>query len=79
MGRTRGPHRGRVWLTAFVTGMAVLGCAPTLVFVKDSTQRVEIDGVSVLPPAGQTWYIVPGGSREVLFGRQPPKPPTISR
>lgn len=75
MGNTRGPHGGRAWFTALVTGMAVLGCAPALVAVKDPTQRVEIGGVSVLPPTGQTWYIGRPGSRQVVFGRRPPEPP----
>jgi hypothetical protein len=41
----------------------------------DPTQRVELNGVSVLPPAGQTWYAGPRDRHHVMFGRVPPEPP----
>jgi hypothetical protein len=54
--------------------MALVGCAPALVAV-NPTQRVELDGVWVLPPAGQTWYVGPRDRQHVVFGRKPPQPP----
>ena len=72
-------HEGRrprrPWLAAVMAGVAVAGYAPALVAVKDPTPRVEIDGVSVLPPAGQTWYVGPRGPRHVVFMRRPPDSP----
>jgi hypothetical protein len=62
-----------------VAGVAVAGCAPTLVAVTNPTQRVEMDGVSVLPPAGQTWYVGPRDSRHILFIRRPPDSPHTIR
>lgn len=66
---------GRAWLAAVVAGVAVAGCAPTLVAVKDPTQRAEMDGVSVLPSAGQPWHVGPRDSRHILFMRRPPDSP----
>jgi hypothetical protein len=67
-------QRARAGMAALVAGMAVVGCAPTLVAV-NPTQRVELDGVSVLPPAGQSWYVGPRDGRHIMFGRMPPRPP----
>jgi hypothetical protein len=53
----------------------VAGCTASLVAVKDPTQRVEIDGLSVLPPAGQTWYVASADARRVAFARRPPELP----
>jgi hypothetical protein len=64
----------RAWLAVLVVGMAIAGCAPTLVAV-NPTQRVELDGVSVLPPVGQTWYVGPHDGRHITFGRRPPESP----
>jgi hypothetical protein len=64
----------RAWLAVLVAGMAIAGCAPKFVAV-NPTQRVELDGVSVLPPVGQTWYVGPHDGRHVIFGRRPPQPP----
>jgi hypothetical protein len=65
--------RAHVWMVALFAGVAV-GCVPTLVAV-NPTQRVELDGVSVLPPAGQTWYFGPHDGRHIIFGRMPPQSP----
>src|SRR5262245_33060600 len=61
-------------IRVLMTAMAVAGCAPTLMAV-NSARRVDLDGVSVLPPAGQTWYLGPRDRRHVLFVRKPPLPP----
>ena len=57
-----------------MAALAVAGCAPALVAV-NPTQRFELDGISVLPPAGQTWYQGPRDGHHVAFGRMPPQPP----
>ena len=66
--------RSRACRAALVAGMAIAGCAPALVAV-NPTQRVELVGVSVLPPAGQTWYLGPRDCCHIAFGRRPPDPP----
>ena len=63
------------WLAALMVGVAVAGCAPALVAVKDPAQRVELNGVSVLPPAGQAWHVGPRSTRHVVFLRKPPESP----
>jgi hypothetical protein len=40
-------------------------------------ERVDLNGVSVLPPAGQTWYAGPRSRQHALFLRRPPEAPHV--
>jgi hypothetical protein len=40
-------------------------------------ERVDLNGVSVMPPAGQTWYAGPRSKQHVLFLRRPPEAPHV--
>lgn len=54
----------RVPILLFSASLVVAGCGPHLRPISDATQRVEIPGVSVLPPQGGNWFLLPVSPRE---------------
>ena len=55
----------RVWIILLGMGLSVVGCAggPQLIPVTDPTQRLEFEGLSILPPRGEGWFIAPPALR----------------
>jgi hypothetical protein len=47
----------QVWIILLGVGLGVVGCTggPPLVPVTDPTQRLEVEGLSILPPQGENW------------------------
>lgn len=53
------------WALVFLAGVIVVGCAvaPRLISISDSTQRLEFQGFSILPPRGENWFVVEASSQ----------------
>ncbi len=49
----------RVWSIVFGVGLGMVGCAGGSQFIPviDSTQRLELEGLSILPPQGEHWFL----------------------
>lgn len=55
----------RVWIILLGMGLSVVGCAggPKFIPVTDPAQRLEFEGLSILPPRGEGWFIAPPALR----------------
>lgn len=58
---------------ASILGMLILGCATQLPVgqaIFNPAERMEFDGISVLPPQGKDWVIGISPIHEVIFKKQ---------
>ncbi len=55
----------RAWIILLCVGLGVVGCVggPQFIPVTDPTQRLEFEGLSILPPRGEDWFIAPPALR----------------
>ncbi len=59
----------RLFLLALQFALILIGCAPSLKYIKDYNVPLEKESYSILPPKGENW-VYDDNSQSIIFGKQ---------